>query len=124
MECATVACDVDEWCTVLEEKQPTARKPHKCRECKETIATGEKYNLEVTLFDGKITRYKTCLDCMSIRNEFFKEGFFYGETRWMLENHIKDCFGDISETTIKGLTPGAREVVCEMIENCWGDENE
>jgi len=121
MECATVYCDVEDYCTMLREEQPVARKQHKCNECKRVIDVGEKYNLEVTVYDGEISKHKTCLDCLSIRREFFKDGFYYGETKWMLEEHVNDSGGDISESCIEALTPGARAMVCAMIEDCWED---
>ena len=121
MECSTVYCDVDEFCTLLEEKQIVSRKQHRCGECEITIDTGEKYNLEVTIFDGKFSRHKTCLDCLSVRDIFFKSGFSYGEIKWMLREHINDFMGDISENCIKSLTIGARAMVCDMIEDRWKD---
>jgi len=124
MECATVSVDVDDFCMTLREEQPTARKQHKCCECRRVIEVGEKYNIEITVYDGGIKRYKTCLDCMSIRDEFFKEGFYYGSTKWMLRDHINECGGDISESSIEALTPGARAMVCEMIEDTWEDDDE
>ena len=121
MECATVYCDVDDYCTMLREEQPTARKQHKCHECRRVIEVGEKYNLEVTLYDGEISTYKTCLDCMSIRREFFKNGFYYEGIVEALGEHVKDSDGDISESCLASLTPGARGMVCAMVEDCWED---
>ena len=121
MECATVSVDVDDHCTTLRESQPTARKRHKCGECRGIIDVGEKYNLEVSLYDGNISTYKTCLDCMSIRREFFKGGFYYEGIVEALGEHVKDSVGDISESCLASLTPGARARVCLMIEGCWED---
>jgi len=121
MECATVSVYVDDYCRTLREEQPTARKQHKCNECRRTIEAGEKYNREVSLYDGDISTYKTCLDCMSIRREFFSGGFYYGDTKWMLRDHINEIYGDVSESCLASLTPGARGMVCEMVEDCWED---
>lgn len=116
MECSTVQCDTDDGTILLlEENDPIARKSHVCGECRREIGTGEKYHVEVGVFDGKIERYKTCLDCMSIRNEFFKEGFFYEQIKWMLRDHIYESFGDISESCISKLTPKAQAMVCDFI---------
>jgi len=123
MECATVSVDVDDYCKRLKEEQPTARKQHKCGECRRVIEIGEKYNIEVTASDGGIKQYKTCLDCISIRREFFKGGFYYEGIIDALDEHVNDSGGDISESCLALLTPGARAMVCEMIEECWHDEN-
>ena len=123
MERATVSVYVEDYCKVLRESQPTARKQHKCGECRRAIEVGEKYNLEATLYDGEISTYKTCLDCMSIRREFFKGGFYYEGIIDALDEHVNDCGGDISESCLASLTPGARTMVCEMIEETWNDEN-
>ena len=123
MECAAASVYVDDYCTTLRESQPTARKQHKCGECRRTIEAGEKYNREVSLYDGDISTYKTCLDCMSIRREFFRGGFYYEFIIDALDEHINDSGGDISESCLASLTPGARAMVCAMIEECWHDEN-
>lgn len=120
MECATVLCSMDDgYATMLQEKIVKAIKPHKCCECRMVINPGEKYNIEVTVYDGDISRYKTCLDCMSLREVFFKEGFYFEMTKEMLWEHVMDCHGDISESSLKGLTPGARSMVCGIIEEAW-----
>lgn len=121
MECATVPCDPDDVCTMLRSGYPRARKEHRCHECKRIISVGEKYLSETVFFDKEISIWKTCLDCESIRKAFFSEGFFFGETRWMLNDHIRECSGEISEITIAGLTATAREMVCSMIQQAWED---
>ena len=42
----------------------------------------------------------------------------------MLEEHINQSYGDISETCIAGLTPGARDMVCRMIERYNADNDD
>lgn len=121
MECATVYCDPDDVCTVLDRQTPTARKEHKCNECSREIAPREQYLRETTLFDGKIETWKTCVDCQSIRDNFFKEGFFYGETKSMLHDYVRDGNGDVPESCLSALTPGAMAMVCAMIEEEWED---
>lgn len=67
---------------------------------------------------------KTCLDCLSVREEFFKEGYqFGGIWKYMIE-HIRDCGYDISESSIQALTPRARAKICDEIQNSWDDEEE
>lgn len=119
MECATVYCDLDECCTILNKSKPKARKRHRCTECRRIIEPGETYLRETTVFDGKVETWKTCIDCKSIRDNLFSGGFFYGEIKYMLRDHVGVCHGDISETILATLTPGARAMVCEMIEEVW-----
>jgi len=125
MECSTVYCDTDDGIIILlDERTPVARKSHICGECRRTINAGEKYNLEVGVYDGQFCREKTCLDCMSIRKEFFKDGFLYGETKWMLRDYIRKSHGDISESCIIRLTPRARDMVCDFINECFDGNDE
>ena len=124
MECSTVYCDPDEFCLILDNSMRTARKEHKCGECRRIIAPKEKYRSETTLFDGKIEWQKTCVDCISVIDEFFKAGYFYGETKWMLRDHIGEVGGDVSESCLASLTPGARAMVCQIIEETWEEVEE
>lgn len=124
MECSTVYCECDDYCTCLSSTRPKARKEHKCNECKRIIPIGDKYLREVTLYDGEVETYKTCKDCESIRSNFFTYGYYYGEILYMLREHIYDSGGDVSERCIADLTPGAQEVVCNIIEDYWGDNDE
>lgn len=56
-----------EYCgTFLLRQLRTARKTYKCSECGEEILRGTKYEHLVD-FDDKFIIYKTCPDCLSIR---------------------------------------------------------
>jgi len=121
MDCATVFCEVDECCTTLNVTRPVARKEHKCHECKMIIARGEQYLSETTVFEGKVETWKTCANCESIRKNLFTAGFYYGEIKYMLREHVRDCHGEISESVLSILTPGARAMVCDMIAEVWED---
>jgi hypothetical protein len=124
MECSTVYCDGDEYCIILNETRRKARKTHKCTECRREILRGEKYLDERILFEGTVETYKTCDDCKSIRDHFFTDGWMYGEIRYMLREHISYSEGDVSESCISGLTPGAQAVVCDLIEKCNREDEE
>lgn len=121
MECGTICCEPDDVCTVLTKSNPTAKKKHKCNECRREIAPGEQYLRETTLFDGKIDTWKTCIDCQSIRKIFCNDGFFYGEIKSMLHDYVRDGNGDVPESCLSALTQGARAMVCGMIEEEWED---
>lgn len=118
MECACIEVDYDGASELLSDTTPTARKAHKCCECYRIIPVGEQYRRESLAGDGTIDTYKTCLDCISVRNEFFCS-WYYGMVWDDLACYIGDSDGDISESAIASLTPAARERVCRMIESCW-----
>lgn len=54
----------------------TARKPHKCCECQETIRPGENYEVSRLLYDGRWDTFKTCSLCLEIRNKVFCSWIF------------------------------------------------
>ena len=124
MECSTVYCECDDYCTCLSSTRPKARKEHKCNECKRTIPIGDKYLREVTLYEGEVEAWKTCKDCESIRVNFFTAGYYYGDILYMLREHIYDSGGDVSERCIADLTHGAQEIVCNIIEDYWRDNDD
>jgi len=98
-----------------------ARKEHVCSECGRVIQKGETYRVETGRWEGRFDTYKICRDCVSIRDSFFCEGYSYTMVLEDLREHIQEVGGEISEDCLAGLTPGAREVVCGMIEEVWED---
>lgn len=48
----------------------TARKDHKCCECGETISRGDRYEYSSGVWDGVPSSYKTCLQCMDLRDAY------------------------------------------------------
>jgi len=124
MNCSTVSVDIDSYSTNLSQSHPKARKDHRCGECRKTIVRGEVYLREVNIHDGRVITDKTCQDCVSIRNEFFREGYWYGQVIELLDEHVQESHGDISENCFAALTPGAREKVCGMIEDYWEEQDD
>lgn len=76
-ECGCIYMDIDdggpETVTIR-----TARKEHRCHECRMTITRGQRYELRVQFYGGSVSVYKTCLPCAEIRSTFFCTGWFYG----------------------------------------------
>ena len=124
MECACIDVDVDLDCTVeiLSDKTVTAKKEHECCECKRAIKPGETYKNECLKFEGKLERWKTCLDCLSVRRVIFCS-FYFGCLWDDLEDELHQSNGQISESCISALTPKAREQVCKIIENTWDNSD-
>ena len=50
-----------------------ARKPHKCCECGGTIFYKERYHIFTGIWDDNWQTFKTCNDCMEIRNDYQKQ---------------------------------------------------
>lgn len=120
MDCACIYVDSeDSQPDTFRETKPKARKQHKCGECSRTIERGEIYSRESGIWENGPETYKTCSDCLSIRNEFFCDGGYYGQIIDCLREHISESDGDISGDCISSLTPRARNMVCDMIQEYW-----
>ena len=106
------------------EKQPTAKKSHVCCECGEVIEPGQKYQYECGQWDGDFAAYKTCLDCLSVRQAFFCDGYAFGGMWGYVADHINEMRGQIKSDCIVGLPKNARDRICDMIDEFWkGEEN-
>ncbi len=53
--------------TVYACDRPTARKEHKCYECRGVIRVGEKYHKHHGIWDGSASTYKVCNECEALR---------------------------------------------------------
>lgn len=87
--------DGDGYATVLREKQPTARKTHRCCECYRDIKAGETYTLEVALFDGSVSAFKTCTHCKVARDWLRAEcgGFVWSGVEEDIREHLGYGYG-------------------------------
>lgn len=102
-------------------KKTVAVRNFKCCECGETIPAGVEHLVDIMRADWesppRIDVFRTCLDCLSVRNEVFCD--FQFEAMWeLLYDYLEDG-GLIPESCIVKLTPRAREMVCEAIEEVW-----
>ncbi len=122
MECS---CDMSidmcdsEVFKISHNKIVTAKKTHKCNECGHEIQPGKQYENYSGLYEGHWWHHKTCLDCLDIRNTFFKKGFYAEMLYENLSENLDEWGCDIPEDCIADLRPRAREKVCELIEKCW-----
>lgn len=92
---------------------------HRCCECQRSIEPGEVYEHYKGMYDDKWYTYDTCSDCLSIRNVFFANGYYFGEVLEYFYEFINDNGGQISEKCLSALTPRAREMACERIQEIW-----
>lgn len=77
------------------ETMRTARKQHKCLECYRSIEPGEQYERVRAKWDGNISEYKTCQQCLAVR-EWLNEvcsGFIFGCVRQDLHEHWQEGYG-------------------------------
>lgn len=85
----------------------TARKEHRCYECRETIKPGDRYEYFSGIWDGKPSAYKTCASCVEIRDHFACEGWIFGQLWDDLEQNF---FPDMKAggPCMEGLSPAAK----------------
>lgn len=119
--CACIYVDVDEPTDTISCKKYFARKEHTCSECG-VIFKRQQYERYAGKWEGKFFEHKTCLDCLSLREEFFCSGWIWGKLLQKVEEYVCDVSGDIPSKCINRLTPGARNRVLTMIEACWSEE--
>ena len=133
MEC----CTEEIYCS-----KPKAYFKHQCGECGGTIKPGERYERFVGYSASEMESYDylaegqgfrgdrdifvgvTCLDCLSVRNEMFCEGFCWGAIWEDVNEHISDVEGQISSECLEALTPGARAMMIDSIDECWAEMDE
>jgi len=97
----------------------TARKIHKCDECRREIKPSEKYESCRGKWKGDFETYKTCADCLSLRNQFFSCGWGFGDIWSNFRDTIGEWNYEVPEDCIVELTQKAREKVCQEIEDGW-----
>lgn len=123
-ECSCVYDDIDHGCYTLKDVNYRAKEDLFCCECSRIIQKGKDYNYSQIISEGTIKTYKTCLDCLSIRKSFFQCGWFYKILIDDLKYHIDEMCGRISSDCIVSLTPRAKDIVCDMIQESWVDDDD
>jgi len=96
----------------------TAHKVHRCDECYRNIEPGEKYSEERGLWDSEWSTWKTCSDCLSVREAMFSQ-YQYGELWSNVTDYVDDVRGDVPEACLAAVTPRARGRLCALIEDVW-----
>ena len=118
-DCACIYVSEYEAPELYSPRRVIARKQHECAECGRTIQNGEKYEYLFAIWDKKPSVYKTCIDCLSIRNVMFCDGFMHRSMMNDLQEHIEYIDGEIESDCLTELTPRARARVCDIIEEYW-----
>ena len=100
--------EADEMCAFWKTSIKTARKVHRCAECRKEIQPGQKYESLSYVFDGAFHHEKKCLICTEIRDAFLEDGCTYcSGDMW---SEIRDSvFREITTTCFDRLkTPEAK----------------
>lgn len=98
-----------------------ACKEYICCECGDKILQGQKYERVFGKWDGGIGEFKTCKDCLSIRDNLFC-GYCHG-TMWERINEVLEYDECLTEIIPK-LTEGARFKLEEILTEKSNRENE
>lgn len=101
----------------------TAKKRHTCGECRANIHPGDKYTCCSGICIGKYITHRVCLDCYSVVESYFCEGFVWEKVWEYFEEHVRCCYGDV-KVVANLLTPHALDKVCDIIQEYWDDHKE
>jgi hypothetical protein len=98
----------------------------RCRECGKFFSPLEKHERVILKWDfyPESRMYRTCTDCVSIRDAFFCEGYHYTRIWEDVWEHVCNTDGYIESSCFTSLTPGARNKLCDLIEKYWEDHPE
>lgn len=123
-ECSCIVVDDYDPPDFYQKQVVCARKAHKCCECERQIEPKEQYESATGKWESHLTCFKTCADCLSVRNALFCKGYLHGgmwETVW---EHLFDLDGVIESTCLEGMTEAGRLQVIEKIDELWEDDDE
>jgi hypothetical protein len=102
----------------------------RCSECGRKIVHDEAYELSWNFYpvicwmdNAEYSTFRTCRDCESARNAFFCT-FHYRLVWEDLRNAIRENDGKIDWDAMSELTPRARGMVCDILEEVWKDLDE
>ena len=133
-ECGCISCHVDEECGLYNKEQDKYCMEHNevmCVECERIIDPFIPHVKEVNVCyenlndhlepceNSPVEIYRTCHTCKQLRDEFFCDGWYYGNVLDDIDDHIHDMNGDISSECIVNLSPEARLIIFNSIEYFW-----
>jgi hypothetical protein len=90
-------CDYDLAPSLYNARIHTARKVHRCYECRGHILPGERYEAASGIWDGEFSVYKTCGHCRDIRTwtgnniECARRCWTHGDMISEMEEHIREA---------------------------------
>ena len=90
----------------------------KCGECGKIIPLGSEYEWYSGEYDGEYYVHYTCMNCLSLRNNFFGDWTF-GRLWDDFFDYMDDCRWEVPEKCLSKVTPKTRAKICEIIEKQW-----
>jgi len=122
-ECACIDVDVDGSPGFHSATMRIARKQHKCCECGRVIEPREKYEYVTGKWARERSVYKTCPDCLSVREAFMCGSYYYTQVWEYVNEHLVEMGGKIASDCLLSLTKRARELACDMIQEIWDEDD-
>ena len=120
----TVDVDIDgDMCIQIDALTPKAIKLHSCNECNRIIQRGEHYRRDILKYGSKIFHHKYCDNCLSVREVFFSNGWYYEQMWEQMTDFIAESDGRISEYQLTQLTKTARDKILDAIEKYWAEQD-
>ena len=120
VECACVdvgECDI--YNDFYDKRARKARKQYKCEECNKVIDKGERYIYVSAKTEGCLWQFRHCADCESLLKTFFTCGYWHGMLWENFEEHVRALDGKISSECLLQLTPRARDMALEIIQESF-----
>jgi len=112
--CSATSLDGDGYYSARTRK---AAKDSTCPECGKTIRKGEEYLFTTLFLDGAIHNSKMCKACESLVDNFFEEGYKFGQIIEDLESYLDNSWiEDLPSNCISKLHPDAKKVVCDILQ--------
>lgn len=127
MSCSCVLVDGGEWYETLVEIVFKATHRRECVECVDPIERGDFYEYYVgEKPGGGVFSCATCLTCVAVRDEFFCDGWIFGQIWADLAEHIEmmDWDEGVSEECLRSLPKKARFHVIDLIDEDFVMRNE
>lgn len=124
-DCSRIELDFcgDEGKLLFNKVMKSARKQYVCCSCKEIINKNSSFELSITIVsDEKKMVSFVCIDCYTLREEFYSNLFFddIKEAVWEYVCGGMGKDGSFSEDCISSIKiPSARSKLCDMIELLW-----
>lgn len=124
--CVLTSYDCDDAYEPMTELVFRATHKRQCIECQFPINRGDYYEYFVGERPARDHGYETfacatCMDCVSVRNEFFCNGWCYGMVWEDLAEHLDDIEGEVSSECLASLTPAAKGGVLNIIDDVFDD---
>lgn len=98
-----------------------ANKEHMCGECGDPIKKGDNYEYVSGMWEGYLDSFKTCIDCVSIREALFCS-FCHDALFEDLSIELQESLAPVKEECLLQMTPKGRGKVLDLIDRIWEKE--